>query len=422
MDTSVLLEILRDQREELALLRSQWFCERKEESMIKLESKKAQVVIGVRRSGKSTLCFNALTKAHVKFAYVNFDDERLIHLSADDLNEILKCLYQIYGDFTHLFLDEAQNINGWHLFVNRLLRQGMKVIITGSNAKLLSSELSTYLTGRYNEIELLPFSFREFCEVEGVTTTELTTKTDALLRRAFDKYMDTGGFPEIISGEENAEIYIDTLVSNILNRDIVQRFKVRYKDTFKSLAHHLMNNAPCEVIYTALQKTFNLKNDKTVENYVGYLYQAYLMRQLRKYSTKSSDRIRNAKCYPIDVSLMNARKNAFAKDNFGWRLETLVYLALCRKYGIGYDIYYHKTDSYEVDFVVCHRATVTELVQVSYDVSSEKTFNRECSALIKAGKSLNCDKLTLVTAFEERVLETQGQVINVCAAYKWLLL
>ena len=421
MDTSVLLEILRDQQEELVTLRSKNFCKRKEENLIKLESKKAQVVIGVRRSGKSTLCFNALNRAQVKFAYVNFDDERLVRLSADDLNDVLKSLYQIYGDFTHIFLDEAQNIEGWHLFVNRLLRQGIKVIITGSNAKLLSSELSTYLTGRYNEIELYPFSFSEFCEMEKVETTNLSTKTDALLRRAFDRYMEIGGFPEIISGEEIAEEYVDTLVSNILERDIVQRFKVRYKDAFKALSNHLMNNVPCEVVYTVLQKIFNFKNDKTVENYVGYLYQAYLMKQLRKYSPKSSERIRNAKCYPIDVSLMNARKDAFAKDNLGWRLESLVYLALCRKYGTGYDIYYHKTDSYEVDFVVCHRATVVELVQVSYDISSEKTLNRETSALVKAGTSLKCDKLTLVTAYEERELDIEGQIVNVCAAYKWLL-
>ena len=323
MDTSVLLEILRDQQEEVVTLRSQIFCKRKEEDLIKLDSKKAQVVIGVRRSGKSTLCFNVLNNAQVKFAYVNFDDERLMRLSADDLNDVLKCLYQIYGDFTHLFLDEAQNVDGWHLFVNRLLRKGMKVIITGSNAKLLSSELSTYLTGRYNEIELYPFSFSEFCEIEKVETTNLSTKTDALLRRAFDRYMEVGGFPEIISGEEIADEYVDTLVSNILERDIVQRFKVRYKDTFKSLSNHLMNNAPCEVIYSALQKIFNFKNDKTVENYVSYLYQAYLLKQLRKYSPKSSERIRNAKCYPIDVSLMNARKDAFAKRQFG--LETRIF-------------------------------------------------------------------------------------------------
>ena len=119
MDSSVLLEILRDQREELVNFSFQSFCKRKEEDLIKLDSKKAQVVIGVRRSGKSTLCFNVLHKAHVKFAYVNFDDERLMRLSADDLNDVLKGLYQTYGDFTHIFLDEAQNVEGWHLFVNR---------------------------------------------------------------------------------------------------------------------------------------------------------------------------------------------------------------------------------------------------------------------------------------------------------------
>lgn len=421
MDTAKLLEILRDQQEELFSLRNQPFCQRMEESLIKLQSKKAQVVIGVRRSGKSTLCFNVLNKANVNFAYVNFDDERLVKLSSGDLNDILKCLYQIYGDFNHLFLDEAQNIDGWHLFVNRLLRQGMRILITGSNAKLLSSELSTHLTGRYNEIELFPFSFREFCEVRNVVTTNLSTKTDALLRRAFELYLETGGFPEIVEGEENAEQYIDTLVSNILERDIVQRFKVRYKEAFKSLSNHLLNNAPCEIVYSVLQKIFNFKTDKTVENYVGYLYQAYLMKQLRKFSTKSSVRVRNAKCYPIDVSLMNARKDAFAKDNFGWRLETLVYLALCRRFGVGYDIYYHKTDSYEIDFVVCHRTSVLELVQVSYDISSEKTLARETSALLSAGRSLSCDSLTLVTAFEERELEVRGQIIRVCPAYKWLL-
>ena len=248
-----------------------------------------------------------------------------------------------------------------------------------------------------------------------------TRKFAYLPKFTYDKYMEIGGFPEIISGEEIADEYVDTLVSNILERDIVQRFKVRYKDTFKSLSNHLMNNAPCEIVYAALQKIFNFKNDKTVENYVGYLYQAYLLKQLRKYSTKSSERIRNAKCYPIDVSLMNARKDAFAKDNLGWRLEALVYLALCRRYATGYDIYYHKTDSYEVDFVVCHRATVVELVQVSYDISSEKTLNRETSALVKAGISLNCHKLTLVTAYEEREIDAPEHTINVCSAYKWLL-
>ena len=152
MNTNQLLEVLGDQKLELAAMLQEPFCDRKEEQLINLQSKKAQVVIGVRRSGKSTLCIQALRKANVNFAYINFDDERLASLKADNLNEALRCLYQIYGQFNHLFIDEIQNINEWFLFVNRLLRQGMHVVVSGSNAKLLSGELATHLTGRHNRI------------------------------------------------------------------------------------------------------------------------------------------------------------------------------------------------------------------------------------------------------------------------------
>ncbi len=416
-----LLEILRDQRAELNSYASQPLCERAEEAKIKLDSKKAQVVIGVRRSGKSVLCYNTLSKSGVNYAYVNFDDERLVRLSSDELNDVLRCLYQIYGDFTYLFLDEVQNIDGWHLFVNRLLRSGMKVVITGSNAKLLSSELSTHLTGRYNEIRLYPFSFKEFCLVKGVDLSDQTTKGDALQRKSFDEYLRSGGFPEIVTEEENPEEYVDALVSNILNRDIIQRFKVRYKDAFCQLANHLMNNSPCEVVHTTLQKQFSFKTDHTVENYVGYLYQAYLLLQLKKYSSKSSVRIRKSKCYTIDVALLNARKDAFASENLGWRLETIVFIELCRRYSGAYDIYYFTDGSFEADFVICHRTTVVEVIQVAYSISNQKTYNREINGLLKASKATGCDKLKLITAYDEAVVEfDDGRKIEIAPCYKWL--
>ncbi len=421
MESSVLLAILRDQKQELVGLSEQNFCERQEETQINLDSKKAQVVIGVRRSGKSVLCFNALNKSGKNFAYVNFDDERLARLSSDSLNDVLTCLYQIYGDFTHLFIDEAQNVEGWHLFVNRLLRQGMKIVITGSNAKLLSSELSTHLTGRYNEIRLYPFSFGDYCWMKKVNVSDQTTKGDALLRRAFDGYMAVGGFPEIVAEEDEAERYIDNLVTNILDRDIIRRFNVRYKDSLRQLSNHLMNNAPCEVVYTTLQKEFNFKTDHTVENYVSYLYQAYLLLQLKKYSPKSSVRIRNAKCYTVDVALLNARKDAFEQDNLGWRLETLVFIELNRRYPVGYDIYYYNDGTSEADFLVCHRSNVVEVIQVSFAIDKEKTFNREINGLIRASAATHCDNLTLITAYEESVITVAGKAINILPAYKWLL-
>lgn len=163
--------ILSDQLDELKVRHAAHFCRRKEENKVDLNSPQAQVVIGVRRSGKSTLCHNVLHHAGVKYAYVNFDDERLFNLTSDDLNNILEVLYKIYGDFSHLFMDEIQNIPEWYLFVNRLLRKNMRIIITGSNAKLLSGELATHLTGRHHAIHLYPFSFSEYCEYKQIDTS-----------------------------------------------------------------------------------------------------------------------------------------------------------------------------------------------------------------------------------------------------------
>lgn len=242
LDKRNLEQILSDQQEELEIRRGETLCHRLEEALIDLSSTQAQVVIGVRRSGKSTLCFQALEKAGVKYAYVDFDDERLAKIQAEDLNDILEVLYKIYGDFNYLFLDEIQNIEGWHLFVNRMLRKRMHVIVTGSNAKLLSSDLATHLSGRSKEIPLYPFSFYEYCMMKKVDTEGMSTKKQAFRRAAFDDYLKLGGFPELhIIGEH--QTYVKNLVSNILQRDIEQRFKITYQATFEQLAHHLLNVA-----------------------------------------------------------------------------------------------------------------------------------------------------------------------------------
>lgn len=159
MERSYIESVIRDQKEDFKFLLEREYVARAEERLVDLNSPLAQVVIGVRRSGKSTLCINVIKRSNLNFAYVNFDDERFMNVKADDLNTILECLYQVYGSFDYLFMDEIQNVEAWHLFVNRLLRRGMHIIITGSNAKLLSGELATHLTGRHNKIELFPFSF-----------------------------------------------------------------------------------------------------------------------------------------------------------------------------------------------------------------------------------------------------------------------
>lgn len=421
MDKRILESILADQAEELALKRNLRFCKRKEEDHIDLKSTQAQVVIGVRRSGKSTLCYNALTRKRVKFAYVNFDDERLIHLTAEDLNDVLEVLYKINGDFNYLFIDEIQNIPEWYLFVNRLLRRQMHVIITGSNAKLLSGELATHLTGRHHSISLYPFSFAEYCEMKNVDTRSRTTKAIAVRRAAFDSYLHKGGFPELQFVDNDRE-YIDELVNNILKRDIEQRFRIVYTSAFEEMSHHLLNIAPTIVADRHLQETFNLKSLHTVKNYLSYLKQAYLLVGLHKYSPKSQQRITGEKVYPIDVALMNKRSDAFVGENLGWRLETIVYLELLRRYKRqGMDIYYYSDRSGECDFVVCDNRKAILAVQVSYDVSSDKTRAREIAGLLLVAKKTGCEKLLLLTDHNDEDIVCNGQRIEVRPVFDYVL-
>ncbi len=419
LDIRTLERILRDQKAEVENWPDEQLCHRAEESLVDLNSPQAQVIIGVRRSGKSTLCLQSLTNAGVRFAYADFDDERLAGLGANQLNDVLEVLYKIYGDFSCIFLDEIQNIDGWPLFVNRLLRTKMRVVITGSNAKLLGSDLATHLTGRSSEINLYPFSFAEYCEMKGVDYNQRTTKGIAKIRDIFDEYLQKGGFPELMR-VKNGKKYIANLVDNILKRDIEQRYNIALHAQFENMAHHLLNIAPYVVLTSDIAKLFNFNSLHTVRNYVSYLKQAFMLIGIQKYSPKSKIRITQEKIYAVDVALMNQRENAFAGENLGWRLETVVLSHLVRKcQREGWDIYYLKERSAECDFVVCNGNRVLQCIQVSYDISSEKTRKREVAGLLLANKQTKCENLLLLTDHEFKDIEKNGHRISVRPVYEW---
>ena len=415
-------KVLLEQQDELANLSNEMLIHRPEEELINLKSKLAQVVIGVRRSGKSTLCFNALRKAGVHYAYANFDDERLDQLGTTDLDNILQTLYKIYGKFDYLFLDEIQNIEGWPLFVNRLLRQKLHILITGSNAKLLNSELASHLTGRHHKIELFPFSFKDWCTIKEVDFRRLTTKNKGLISKAYNEYFHQGGFPELISGEEKPKEYISTLIDNIITRDIKKRYNIRSIDAMKRLSHHILNETPTLIAKDTLQKTIGIKSDKTLGNYLLYLNQTYLISILNKYSSKSRERTRGEKAYAIDVALMDKRENAFSGDNLGWRLETIVYLELLRrKAQSGNDVYYFQNRSAEADFVVCDGNKTQSIYQVSYDISNPKTRKREIRGCIAAAQATQCNNILLITDHESEIIEENGYTIQVIPVWEWLV-
>ena len=420
MNTQALLSIVGDQREELLSNDYLELCPRTEESQLDLTSNRAQVVIGVRRCGKSTLCEMFLQQKGVDFAYVNFDDDRMKDMQASDLDHLLEALYMTYGEFKYLFLDEIQNIEGWPLFVNRLLRQKIHLFITGSNSKLLSKELSTHLTGRNNKVELYPFSYSEYCAMKKIETTSLSTKAKGIRKSTLHEYLLQGGFPELFN-ESNRRGYINGLLDAIIKNDIAKRFKVRNVEALRRIAAYLADNYCQEFVAKTVGELFGVSNH-TAENYYSYLKEAFLLVGVNRFSYKSKDRVRNEKVYVVDTAFVTEREDNFSLENLGWKLENIVCIELMRRYKpLFCDVFYYKETSSQVDFVIAKDGNVQELIQVSYDISSEKTRNREIRGLKNAAKKLKCNHLTLVTFEAQETIEEDGYTINIIPATKWLL-
>ena len=419
MDINTYKQTLLDQEREKNGISLEKLISRREEICFDLNSQLAQIVIGVRRSGKSTICHKMLMQNKINYAYVNFDDERLYNLKTEDLNVVLEALYMVYGDFKYLFCDEIQNIPSWFLFVNRLLRNKIHLIITGSNAKLLSGELSTHLTGRYNQIMLFPFSFSEILAYKNIAGDDDSTFGVARRKSAFEEYMSHGGFPELLE-VANKKAYIKNLFNAIIARDIKQRFSVRYPEALRKMADYLTDTICSEINFKNLAKQFSFGSVHTAENYVGYLRQAYLLIGLQKFSFKSRERICNEKNYVIDTAFIATAKEGFSEQNFGWRLENIVCIELFRrKNQTLIDVYYYK-NGYEIDFVLVSDNKVVELIQVAADISAPKTFNREINALSRAAAELHCNNLTLITLNDNKIYATDNQTINIVSMLKWL--
>ncbi len=419
------LSILSDQRDELSNQSWSSFIPRQEEQEVNLDSPLAQVVIGVRRSGKSTLCTKVMLASGLPFGYINFDDDRLGKLTRADFDELLQTLFRLNGEFKHLLLDEVQNIEGWELFVNRMLRQGMHLIITGSNANLLSGELATHLTGRYHQIELLPFSFREYCMSRGVDLSSYSTKAVALRERALDEYLFCGGFPELLNLNEAEQTdYVRSLVHTIVEKDIARRYKLRYTQTLLDIANQVLDEFTDEQSFATIQKKHNLRSANTAKKYLQYIQNAYLVYGVPRFSLKSSERRSVNKYYAIDTAMIAKREGALLTESFGLRLENIVAIELKRRTTIDEQIYYlRKVREYEVDFVRVAGAQVRELIQVTYDFRepSTKLFNREVGNLVKAGNLLKCDNLTLIMLYgEPRDIVVNGRTIHCLSASEWL--
>jgi len=381
-----------------------------------------KVITGIRRCGKSVFSYQLLKDKD--FAYINFDDERLVPLETKDLNDVLEIFYEVYGKFKYILLDEVQNIYGWELFVNRLKRQGFNLIVTGSNAKLLSKELATHLTGRHIALELFPFSLREFLNFHNVNIKSLlSTKEIGLIKRRLDEYIKKGGFPETLKRNVVPEPYLKALYSTIINKDVVLRSKIRFIKTLKDISSYLITNHSCYMSFNKIKNIFSLKSTHTALNYVSFLEESYLFFFLKRLSYKQKESfIANRKVYCVDTGLINALSFKSSRD-IGRLYENLVAIELLRKKALeGVDIYYWQ-DIYkhEVDFVIKKGLQVKQIIQACYNIEDYDTRKREIKALVKASKEFKCKNLIVITEDKEEEETIGNNKIKYIPLWKWLL-
>ena len=238
---------------------------------------------------------------------------------------------------------------------------------------------------------------------------------------AFNKYMEQGGFPELLT-ERNHTGYIGSLFHNIITQDIQNRFNIKYTDSLERMAAHLLNTVPTIIVKDKLQELFGFKSHHTLGNYLSYLMQTYLICTVSKYSAKSKERSVAEKAYAIDVAFMNKRENALAGKNLGWRLETIVYLELRRRIKTEEeDIYYFNNGNTEADFMVCDGNTVKSIYQVAYDISTPKTRRREINGAATAAKRTRCDNVYILTDHQRETIIYDNVKIKVIPVWEWIV-
>ena len=417
-----LQSIIKEQRQELEKIeRDERIIDRErlKEAKSYLSHPNIVVITGIRRCGKSI--FSYLMDKGSKFAYINFDDERLTGLKTEDLDKALQAFYGLYGDIEYIILDEPQNIRGWELFANRL-RRTKKLIITGSNSQLLSGELATHLTGRYIEIQLMPFSFREFLKFKAFKEVNAyTTKDRAEIINLLQEYLSFGGFPEVYKFGKSILL---TIYETILNKDIILRHNINKIKEFKDLAKFLVSNSSEEITYSKLSRTLGIKHVSTVSNWISYFEDAFLFFKLERFDFKLKQQfIAPKKTYCIDTGIVDLMGFKFS-ENRGKILETAVAIELQRrrKESIFLETYYWKdAQQNEVDFVIKEKTRVTQLIQATHISNRQELKENRVSSLLRASKDLKCNNLLFVTWDFEAEEEFEGKKIKFIPLWKWLL-
>ncbi len=370
---------------------------------VKIRDSFALLITGIRRCGKSTFLHQILKK-QAKGYYLNLEDPRLEGFDLSDFNKIEQIMRELYGERGIYFFDEIQNIDKWEKFIRYLTDKKEKVLITGSNASLLSRELGTKLTGRHLHLELFPFSYREFLDMKKKSPSA----------ESFGEYLNNGGFPEYLKKEDPAINH--ELLSDVVMKDVAIRFGIKNTDMLNKIAIYLISNVGKEFSYNSIKKMFKIKSVQSVIDYIFYFENSYLVFTIPKFSySYKQQQISPKKVYSIDNGFSYANSASFSKDK-GKMLENAVFLGLRRRFK---DIFYFQEKN-ECDFIVKEKDKITRAIQVCFDLNEENK-EREIEGLVSALKKFGLNNGLILTFNQEDEFLIEGKKLIVWPVWRWLL-
>ncbi len=400
IDKETLRILIRIQREELA--KYDIGIEREEREKIDIHIPFAIIISGIRRCGKSTL-LRQLIKKMKNFYYFGFEDLRAIDFDVKDFEKLDSLFHEEQGDSDYYFFDEIQNIPQWEKYVRKIIDLKKHVIITGSNASLLSKELGTRLTGRHLTHEIFPFSFKEF----------LAIRKKNLNIASFEQYFTDGGFPEYLIYKRSD--ILQNLLTDILTRDIATRYKIRSQKQLKELAIYLLTNIGKQFSYNSIKKNFKLGSVNSVISFISYFEDAYLLFTISKFDYSHKKMLVNPKkVYSIDNGLILKNSASFFDDK-GRLLENLVFINLRKKHK---EIYYFQENN-ECDFIIREGTKIVQAFQVCYEINEDNK-DREINGLIEAMKKFNLKEGLILTYNQEDKFLIKDNIIKVLPVWKWL--
>lgn len=380
------------------------------------------VLVGLRRAGKSYLLYQRMhqlmAEGHTveEFLYFNFEDDRLIGMQVADLDNIITSYREMFDYEPFIFLDEIQIIDKWEKFARRLADQGMRVYITGSNAKMLSSEIATTLGGRYQIKQVFPLSFREMLIAKDLDVNDrnFEYKNQVAINKYVEEYFRFGGLPEVTTVHDK-RAWLSGLYAKIFFGDLLSRYSIRNDKAIKYVVQKMAESVKQPVSYNRIANMVSSIGKKvstdTVIDYLGYMNESWLLIPMKNYAAKFVEKASNRKYYFIDNGILNL----FLTDPDTSLLENIVAINLYRQYG---DAVTFVNTNIEVDFFIPDKKIA---VQVSYSLNDAETIKRKVKALEKLSSAVEVDECYIVTMYDEEELEFDGKKIQVLPLWKWLL-